>query len=441
MTTIEDRVREAARAAAGTVAAGSAPPLRLPDRRGLLGWWRADARRSGWVAMVAAAAAVAAAIGTSVAVSGAIHAHRPHPRQASSAVSPLAGLPAYYVTLSGHGKLGRPPYRAVVRATTTGAVVARVSPPRPYRTFELVATGGNGLEFVLSATRLTVVRSGGGVFFNNGPPRFYLLRIGRGGGPARLTALPMAASAANEADSAALSPDGSKLALALRGGGGGPGPAIKVFTLATGAERVWTWPGGPPITNNSGGNGEVLSWAANGTLAFQQWAGNSIDVRFLDTAAPGGSLRRDSRLALQWRNDAESVHFSRGKSTNVIFGFSAIITPDGSKIVAATSSVSKRPLSSELAFTEFAPFTGRVERVLYPWHLPGLYPGQVQDVLWSNPAGSKLIVVAHPPGPPVRLSARHPVAGYQIELGVVSGHIFVPLPRASLRGPGQWPVW
>ena len=147
---------------------------------------------------------------------------------------------------------------------------------------------------------------------------------------------------------------------------------------------------------------------------------------------------------MQWRRDAETFHYTHGQITNVIFGFSAIITPDGSKIVAATASVTKKPLSSELAFTEFAASTGTVQRVLYPRHLPGFYPGQVQDVLWTNHSGSKLIVVAHRPGPPVPFGKHGRDAGNPIEFGVVSGSLFTPLPGApSLQslGFGSWPVW
>ena len=87
-----------------------------------------------------------------------------------------------------------------------------------------------------------------------------------------------------------------------------------------------------------------------------------------------------------------------GKISNVIFGYSAIITGDGTRIVAATGSLTKHPLNSELAFTEFSASTGKVVKILGRWPIPGLYPGQTQDVLWANSPGSTLIVLAHRPG-------------------------------------------
>src|SRR5690348_12768522 len=129
MSTVEDRLRAATRAAAHTVPPDGAPPLVLPKRTGAAGGWRGGPRLRGWLAPVAAAVAVAVAIGASVAVSGVIHGHRHHHARPAAVAGPFSGLPAYYITLTGSGKLGNPPYRAVVRATATGAVVATLSPP------------------------------------------------------------------------------------------------------------------------------------------------------------------------------------------------------------------------------------------------------------------------------------------------------------------------
>ena len=152
-------------------------------------------------------------------------------------------------------------------------------------------------------------------------------------------------------------------------------------------------------------------------------------------------LTLPGRLLLRWPGDGATWHFVHGKISNVIFGFSAIITPDGTKIVAATVSETKHPLSSELAFTEFSAATGKVVNVLGRWRLPGLYPGQVQDVLWTNSSGSTLIVLAHKPGVPTKDPHSTDSAGYGIEFGVLKGNRFTPLPGAPRPGPNAWPTW
>jgi hypothetical protein len=444
MTTIEDRLRAATRAAADTVAPGSAPPLHLPSaRRRRMPGIAGRRRWAAWLVPLAAAASVAAVVAASLAVGGLVHS-RQH-RAASGPASPFAGVPPYYVVLA-----GRNPSPAVIqltsaeiRATATGAVLTRVTPPPPYNTFTAVAAG-NDHTFVLAAEKWKVTRKDGGTSYLATASGFFLLRLGAGGHVKRLTPLPILPEPAGaEISGFALTPDGTKLAVALRGGDGGPGPQIQVFSLPTGAERAWTWPGGGPITNNAGGEGEVLSWAADGRmLAFQQWvAGNYIHLRLLDTTTPGGSLPAASRLLLRWPGDGATWHYVHGKISNVLFGFSAIITSDGNKIVAATEDLTKHPLSSELAFTEFSAATGKVVKVLGRWPIPGLYPGQTQDVLWTNRSGSTLIVLAHKPGVPTKDPHSPNSAGYGIEFGVLRGNQFTPLPGAPGAGPSAWPTW
>jgi hypothetical protein len=446
---LEDRLVRDLRAQAEHITPSSVPRLRLPgpagDQAGPL------RRRAAWhrwwprFAPVAAAAAVVAVVAASLAISGALSGHRPGNRPAHR--GPFSGVPPYYVTLAVKNPNLKPTIAqrqfAEVRATATGAVLAVVTPPRPYGTFS-AAAAGNDHTFVLAANKWKIQHADGGTFARSTPTTFFVLRIGPGGHVRQLKPLPIPAEPAQaELSGFALSHDGSKLAVALRGGtNGGPDPEIQVFSLSTGAERVWTWPGGGPITNNAGGDGEVLSWAADGrTLAFQQWAGNSIDVRLLDATTPGGSLLAASRLAVQWKDDAETFHFVHGKASNVIFGFSAIITGDGTKIVAATASETKHPRSSELAFTEFSPSTGQAVKILGRWPIPGLYPGQTQDVLWANSSGSTLIVLAHVPGPAAKDPHSTDSAGYSVEFGVQRGDQFTPLPGAPRPGPYAWPTW
>jgi len=442
MNTLEDKVRAALRETAGEITPPSVPPLRLHDGRGQRP--PAAARRwPAWLVPLAAAASVAIVIAISLAISGVVHVRPAGPARGKA--GPFAGLPPYYVVLAGQN-----PHPAViqlqhaeVRATASGAVLSQLAPPPPYNTFSAVAAG-NDHTFVLAAEKWKETRQDGGTFFQSTAYKFFLLRLGADGDIKRLTPLPIPPEPARaEISGFALTPDGTKLAVALRGGDGGPGPQIQVFSLPTGAERVWTWPGGGPITNNAGGNGEVLSWSADGrTLAFQQWvAGNYIHLRLLDTTTPGGSLQASSRLLLRWPGDGATWHYVNGKISNVLFGFSAIITGNGSKIVAATEDLTKHPLSSELAFTEFSAATGKVVKVLGRWPIPGLYPGQTQDVLWANSSGSTLIVLAHKPGVPTKDPHSINSAGYGIEFGVLRGNHFTPLPGAPSAGPNAWPTW
>lgn len=446
MNTVEDRLRAALRETAGEVTPQSVPPLRLLGARGRGVAGPAARRRwAAWLTPLAAAASVTAVVAASLAISTTLHGGH---RAASRPAGPFAGVPPYYVVLTGRRPNLNPslaqPLFAQIRATATGAVLASVTPPKPYGTFS-AAAAGDGRTFVLAANRWKVVRANGGTFAEATATRFFLLRMGAGGHVRQLAPLPIPAVPRGATISGfALTQDGSKLAVALRGGvNGGPGPEIQVFSLASGAERVWTWPGGGPITNNAGGNGQVLSWTADGrTLAFQQWVGNDIDVRLLDVTTPGGSLQADSRLAVRWKDDAESFHFVHGKASNVIDGFSALITGDGTKIVAATASETRHPLNSELAFTEFSASTGKVVRVLGRWPIPGLYPGQIQDVLWTNSSGSTLIVLAHVPGLPTKDPHSSNSAGYAIEFGVLNGNRFTPLPGAPRPGGfNPWPTW
>jgi hypothetical protein len=446
MNTVEDRLRAALRETAGEVTPQSVPPLRLPGarRRGMAGP-AARRRWAAWLAPLAAAASVTAVVAASLAISTAFHGGH---RAARGPAGPFAGVPPYYVALAVKKPNLRPTIAqrqfAQIRATATGKVLASVTPPRPYGTFS-AAAAGDGRTFVLAANKWKPVRANGGTFAEATATKFFLLRLGAGGRVGQLTPLPIPAMPPGaDISGFALTQDGSKLAVALRGGvNGGPEPQIQVFSLATGAKRVWTWPGGGPITNNAGGNGQVLSWTADGrTLAFQQWVGNSIDVRLLDATTPGGSLQADSRLAVQWKDDAESFHFVHGKASNIIEGFSALITGDGTKIVTATVSETKHPLNSELAFTAFSTTTGKVVKVLGRWPIPGLYPGQTQDVLWTNSSGSTLIVLAHVPGVPTKDPRSTNSAGYSIEFGVQNGNRFTPLPGAPRPGGfTPWPTW
>src|SRR5262249_32421701 len=94
-------------------------------------------RWPGWLAPVAAAAAVVAVIIGSLAISGVIL-RRPVGPANSSAV--FAKVPRYFVATPDPVSPGR----AVVGATATGAVLGTVAPPQPHTEFKGVAAAGDG---------------------------------------------------------------------------------------------------------------------------------------------------------------------------------------------------------------------------------------------------------------------------------------------------------
>src|SRR5580698_7410308 len=120
MSMIEDRLRAATHAAADTIPAHSAPPLRLPEpaRRAARGASRSRGRRL-TVRLVAPLAAAAAVI--AVAASLPSGNQPPRPPVSGPASSLIHGVPRYYMQISNVATLAG---AAIVRDTLTGATVA-----------------------------------------------------------------------------------------------------------------------------------------------------------------------------------------------------------------------------------------------------------------------------------------------------------------------------
>jgi hypothetical protein len=443
MSMLEDRVRRALRETAEEITPLDVPPLRLSDGagRGPAGRrWLARSRRTrswpGWLTPLAAAAAVAAVLAASLALTGTLPGHRPAHR--GQPARPLPGVPRYYVVLAPtpHGAW---PQQAEVRATATSQTVATLAVPAPYNVFIMVAAAADVGRYVLAAQRTKVQQEGNvKIAEPAGPVRFYQFWISSSGQVSSLRPLPVPEVPAGPSLSGlALTPDGRKLAVAIEIPKPGRNPEIQVDTLASGAQRVWTWPGSEPIYESLGGTGAAVSWAADDrTLAFQRLVGHKIQVRLLDTAAPGSSLAA-SRVALSRYWDGSDDRFRHGRAVNDIMTFGTLLTPDGSKIVCATDTETEQPPSAELAFTEFSAQTGKVVAARDRWPIAGHWPMEIQDVLWTNADGSTLLVVAHQPGVPAS-----PAGDFGIQFGVLRGNRYTPLPGAP--NPNQlsvWPAW
>jgi hypothetical protein len=434
MKTLEDRIRAATIQTAEEIAPGSLRPLSLdgqgPVGRGTrarraAGAGRGSARWPRVLIPVAAAASVIAVVAVSLAVTGSFgdgspatsraHAGRPGTHGTSPIVSPasraaLASVPEFYVAMT-PGGMDRN-NRAQVRATGTGAVLATVAAPAPYNTFSWVTAAADDRTFVLAAQEWTPMRPGSagtaiGKRDDDSPTKFFALRLSPDGRTARLSALPIRVQPGSEwVDGIALSPDGSKLAVAVNWNGENDtdiNPAIAVYTVATGASKRWVWPS-MGVIGNAKPWGSPLSWTADGrTLAFQIFPQSGlVEVQLLDTGAPGGMMR--SRLGVEWAHgdvtggDDPVINGGPRDPANSLRGFNTLITPDGTKIVCVTGG------STVTGVTEFDTSTGRA--------MSGGYR-QGTDVLWTNASGSTLIVS----------NAR--------TVGVLTGGHFTPLPDAS----------
>ncbi len=208
--------------------------------------------------------------------------------------------------------------------------------------------------------------------------QYYELRLGDDGKPQPMTApadIPVAArnTGGNGDPEFAVSPDRRLAAVTTATG-------IMVLSLVTGATRSWTIP-------SADGYATSLSWAGDRYVAFQFWSqprGNDAGgVRVLDTRSAATAALTASRLIIS--NERKLA----GGLSGV---FNPVITPDGSKVVAAARTGF---LVAELA--EFSARTGRLIAVLIP---PARMPGHGSpcQVLWTDPSGSHLIAYCGTPG-------------------------------------------
>ena len=81
------------------------------------------------------------------------------PRQPAARAAALASVPPYYVALTGYA--GRRQH-AVVRASATGAVLATITAPKPYRTLTWVSGAADDRTFVLAGAAVVADQAGKG---------------------------------------------------------------------------------------------------------------------------------------------------------------------------------------------------------------------------------------------------------------------------------------
>jgi len=441
--TLEDKLRTALRETAGEIP-DDPPPLRLSP----LAVSRHSARQRSanqhgakqprtqrhgprWPAWAAPLAAAAAIVGVVAVLLTVVH-DRPNVEgpsgQGSTAASGLAGIPPYYVALTIHGNYPDPAAvdstAAEVRATATGAVLARIAVPRPYVHFSGVTAAADDRTFILVAEEKNNPPDRAARYYP--PSRFFLLRIDPAasspGARVSLRALPAGyIPANNEVHDLALSPDGTSLAADVGYVGNSQ---LLVFNLATGTRRSWSFKTCQQCSPSSGGLGfggmnvDALSWTADGRhLAFvgpvTANAGRGVTsvtpgpVRLLDVSAPGRDLLASSKVVLKWPGSAERLPGPAWRGV--------VITPDGRTVVFLEQLVTYKSdgaiKSVRQLLAKASVATGKVTSVVR-----NLRPvGQYQQVMYTNATGSALVVYYFG-------------LGYGIHVGILRGNQFTPIP-------------
>jgi hypothetical protein len=289
-----------------------------------------------WLAPVAAVLAVIGVIaGVSLVA---------RPEGQSSSRTPTS-MPPYYVTLTGAMVSQRAVLTAAVRDSATGALLTTVNVPVGQNVSKFGATPPMPSGITASAN--------GRTFAITDDLGFFLLRVAPGGRSARLSRLPIHVPFILS-DTAALSPDGSQLAIDVEPcANNSCREALDVVSLATGASKIWN---GPSVS------GSPLSpaWVGGGTEIMFLWqVGNSSTpqgYRLLNVSGPVGSLLGLSRPMVS--PPAQSGSEFPG----------AILTPDGRGLI--TTDYRNVPGqdgggTAILRVVERSASTGRLLRVLH----------------------------------------------------------------------------
>ncbi len=337
------------------------------------------------LAPAGAAAAVAAVIAAVLVVSH-------HPSRATTtgtghAAGPgyaLGGrVPPYFVALTWSN--GARPADAAIGLTATGATIATVKRAAGYNIVGVIG-GSDDRTFILDEQSLKQQRN---QVVNAEPHAFYRLRINSSGRPASVTPLPVTEPNNYYVTGYALSPDGTKLAVALYPGNRQPVVSeLKIYSIATGAV-LRTWSATGAIGYNPD-DAEQLSWFSDQTIGFT-WLGttNGPDQGewLLNLGLPGNNLLTDSRQAMSLGYGSNQQSPSGASCQELI------VTPNGSAVVCAAFTIPNAAQRvNEYAFLVYPTAAGMPIRTLAHGTIKNTDRDFV-DLLWSNPSGSVLIGV------------------------------------------------
>jgi hypothetical protein len=305
-----------------------------------------------------ACAAVAFAAATPANASGS------HPLQPNtSAGAPVRigrnGAPTYYMELGFGDK------DLQVRNTASGAIVATVRPPSPFKHFAGISVAADYWTFVLVARKGLLPPP-------TGPVLYMLARFNPRTGrvTVRRFSVPGANTVGTEPAALALSPDGSELAIAQMTKT--DDTLIRDYSLATGRAKVWR-----ATRQQWFASGGGLSWSSTGTLAMDRTSGKTshLGVWLLNTGVPAGNLVSDSRHVVA-ESQPGGFQFVGG-----------VLTTDGQLIVGPAYGGTVSKSISEIRVLSAA--SGKQVRVLLH-HASSRLLGR--DIAWVNASGAVFIV-------------------------------------------------
>jgi len=345
MTELEDRLRRELHELAPRP--GSIRPLRVPPPRRFAGAAR-------WLAPAAAAAAVVVIAAVVMVATGRGGASAPTGPTAPMTVQVARSLPRYYVVaFQRYINNGRTiATYAAVHATATGATLASVRVPT------LLVQGGSMAPSITGAAddRTFVLMESGETSVHD-VVWCYRLRVSANGRSVHLRKLPVSVPSSMAIDNAALSPDGTRLAMSAQWSCNSKTcdySGIRVVDLASAGVTSWT--------TQANGAPFNVSWAGNNALAFEWQSGlksppaaQRTGYRLIDVTGAGGNLLASRAVASP---SAEPTGYVPA----------ALVTPDGKNVI--TSEVQgvhtwTGRVNVVARVVELSASTGRRLRVLY----------------------------------------------------------------------------
>jgi hypothetical protein len=346
MTDLEERLRRELRQLRPLP--GSVRPLRVPAPRRF-------PRTRRWLIPLAAAAAVLVIIAVVTAGSGLVGgSSAPTGPTAPMTAGVARSLPRYYVVafqryINGGRTIAT---YAAVHETATGAALASIRVPT------LITQGGaNGPTITGAGDDRTFVLMESGNTSVHDVVWCFLLRVAASGRAVTLTKLPVSVPSSMAIVDAALSPDGTRLAMDAQWRchpSRCDEAGIRVVDLATGGVTSWT-------TRVNGAPFNV-SWAGNDDLAFE-WqsslkyppVGQRTGYRLIGATGTGGNLLAGPAIASP---AAEPTGYLPA----------ALVTPDGQDVITSEVVNVHRWIGQVdvvAKVLELSASTGRTMRVLY----------------------------------------------------------------------------